>query len=258
MAGPDTPRVLLRAHEVSACRGSTPVLNAVSCAFRAGEITAIAGPNGAGKTSLLNVLSGRLRPRGGHVWLEGRDITGWSVARRARAGIAQLLSVGALFPGLTARDHLRFGLDMQRNAGTRRHSGRDAASDLTRAVELLLQRVRMIGHVDLPVSLLSPGDRLRVQIAMLLAQDPVALLFDEPTARLSRDEARDILSVIAGLSGEAGRTIVIAEHRVETVAAFADRVAVLQNGTLIAEGRPVDMVGAPAVRDVYAGHAAHV
>jgi branched-chain amino acid transport system ATP-binding protein len=233
--------------------GGHVAVNAVSCSFHRGTLTAIVGPNGAGKTTYFNLLSGQLRATSGSVHLLGTDITGHGVPRRARLGLGRGFQLTNLYPSLTVLENVR--LAVQSVAGVRFDvlsiAGRDTR--LTGEALHLLDRVKLHARSDLPAAALGHGDQRKLEVAILLALKPQVFLFDEPTAGMSVDEIPMILDLIEDLKAEGDRTILLVEHKMDVVKRLADRIIVLQNGTLIADGAPAEVVESPAVQNAYLG-----
>lgn len=250
-AGVDVPVLETRALTIRF--GGHVAVNAVSCSFHRGTLTAIVGPNGAGKTTFFNLLSGQLRASSGSVHLLGADITGHGVPRRARLGLGRGFQLTNLYPNLTVLENVR--LAVQSVAGIRfdilRIAGRDTR--LTTEAHRLLDRVKLRARSDLPASALGHGDQRKLEVAILLALQPQVFLFDEPTAGMSVDEIPMILELIEELKTEGDKTILLVEHKMDVVQRLADRIIVLQDGTLIADGPPADVVGSAAVQNAYLG-----
>ena len=162
--------------------GGHVAVDAVSCAFRPGELTAIVGPNGAGKTTYFNLISGQLRATSGAVIVKGADVTRLDAPRRARCGLGRAFQLTNLFPALSVVENVR--LAVQARAGVHYEMTRPwlARRDLMRAAEERLQQVGLAARAAAPVSALSHGDQRKLEVAMMMALEPDILMFDEPTA----------------------------------------------------------------------------
>lgn len=233
--------------------GGHVAVNAVSCTFDRGTLTAIVGPNGAGKTTYFNLLSGQLRPTAGSVHLQGRDVTGHGVARRARLGMGRGFQLTNLYPNLSVLENVR--LAVQSVAGIHYDVWRIAGRDMRLEDEAmgLLQRVRLHTSASRPAATLGHGEQRKLEVAILLALRPQVFLFDEPTAGMSADEVPTVLDLIDSLKQEGDKTILLVEHKMDVVQRLADRVVVLQDGSLIADGEPAQVVASPAVQSAYLG-----
>ena len=239
--------------------GGHTAVDAVSCAFWRGTLTAIVGPNGAGKTTYFNLISGQLRASAGEVLLNARPITGLSAARRTRLGVGRAFQLTNLFPNLTVFENVR--LAVQAKAGI----GLDLLRMAIRHRELAerawgyLERVRLTDRAQLAAAALNHGDQRKLEVAILLALEPHIFMFDEPTAGMSVDEVPVILDLIEGIRAERDKTVLLVEHKMDVVRQLADRVIVLHNGALVADGQPAEVVASPIVQEAYLGkrQAAH-
>jgi branched-chain amino acid transport system ATP-binding protein len=244
---------ILETRDLTIRFGGQIAVNAVSCAFHSGTLTAIVGPNGAGKTTFFNLVSGQLRASAGDVFLRGQRITPLSAPSRARRGLGRAFQLTNLFPDLTVLENVR--LAVQARAGVGLHFLGMAASrvDLSDRAIGYLDRVRLAHRADSVAAVLSHGDQRKLEVAILLAMEPEIFMFDEPTAGMSVDEVPVVLDLIEAIKREGGKTILLVEHKMDVVRRLADRVIVLHNGTLVADGEPAEVVASPIVRDAYLG-----
>jgi len=237
--------------------GGHVAVEAVSCSFAAGTLTAIVGPNGAGKTTYFNLISGQLAPTTGSVLLDGRLLDGLAASERARQGVGRAFQLTQLFPSLSVLEHVRLALQALMPGSHRR--GLDAwriwsdHRDLTARAETLLEMLAMRGQSSLLASQLSHGDQRKLEVALLMALDPKVYMFDEPTAGMSHDEAPVILELIRKLKTQRDRVILLVEHKMDVVRELADRIVVLHNGALVADGAPQDVMDSKVVREAYLG-----
>ncbi|SPE34264.1 Amino acid ABC transporter ATP-binding protein [Burkholderiales bacterium] len=233
--------------------GGHVAVNAVSCAFAQGTLTAIVGPNGAGKTTYFNLISGQLRPSSGSVTLLGKDITRLGAPRRTRLGLGRAFQLTNLYPNLTVLENVR--LAVQSVAGIRFDflsiAGHDAK--LAEDAHRCLGRVKLDTHANQPAAALAHGDQRKLEVAILLALKPRVFMFDEPTAGMSIDEIPVILELIEEIKSERDKTVLLVEHKMDVVTRLADRIIVLQEGTMIADGSPAQVVASPAVQLAYLG-----
>lgn len=233
--------------------GGHVAVDGVSCAFRPGELTAIVGPNGAGKTTFFNLVSGQLRATAGAVLLDGVDITRESAARRARRGLGRAFQLTNLFPNLSVAENVRLAVqaaagvhyDLLRPWFTRR--------DLIAQAEDILAAVALSPRRDMAASALSHGDQRKLEVALMMALQPRVFMFDEPTAGMSLDEAPVVLDLIARLKKDRSKIILLVEHKMDVVRSLADRVIVLTNGRLAADGDPSAVIASPVVQEAYLG-----
>ena len=237
--------------------GGHVAVNAVSCAFAPGTLTAIVGPNGAGKTTYFNLISGQLKATAGTVSLGGRDLTGLPASARTRAGLGRAFQLTNLFPNLSVLENVRLAVQATREGKHRRGLNLWSIwSDhraLTERAESILQTVAMYERRDTPVASLPHGDQRKLEVALLMALEPQVYMFDEPTAGMSHDEAPVILNLIRELKKDKTKIILLVEHKMDVVRELADRIIVLTNGTLVADGPPAEVIASPVVQEAYLG-----
>ena len=233
--------------------GGHAAVSNVSCAFHPGELTVIVGPNGAGKTTWFNLVSGQLRPSAGRIFLGERDITALSPARRAKAGIGRAFQLTNLFPGLSVLENVRLAVQARAGLGPRPFVRTTRLSGIADKAMQFLAETNLTGVADLPASALPHGDQRKLEVAMLLAMEPDIFMFDEPTAGMSLDEAPVILDLISRIKQDTSRTVLLVEHKMDVVRALADRIVVLHNGELVADGPPAEVMALDLVREIYLG-----
>ena len=237
--------------------GGHVAVNAVTCAFEPGTLTAIVGPNGAGKTTYFNLISGQLKASGGTVKLGGRDLSGLSPSARTKAGLGRAFQLTNLFPGLSVLENVRLAVQATRAGAHRRGLNLWSIwSDhraLTERAEAILHTVSMLERRDTPVASLPHGDQRKLEVALLMALEPQVYMFDEPTAGMGHDEAPVILNLIRELKKDKTKIILLVEHKMDVVRELADRIIVLTNGTLVADGDPAEVIASPVVQEAYLG-----
>jgi branched-chain amino acid transport system ATP-binding protein len=247
---------LLRVDSVSKQFGSLIAVDDVSMAVEAGELRAIIGPNGAGKTTFFNLISGFLRPTAGRIVFDGEDITGLLPARRVWRGIARTFQVTEVFPELSVRENLRIAVEVAAGYRLRPWLSRDEAAKIAAGVAELLDMGRLAGKADQLVGELAHGDQRATEMMMALALKPRLLLLDEPTAGMGDQETYEITRLIRRLHRDSGLTIVLIEHDMRVIFHLADRITVLDQGGLLAEGTPKEIAANAAVQSAYLGAAA--
>ncbi|HMQ57426.1 MAG TPA: ABC transporter ATP-binding protein [Rhizobiaceae bacterium] len=233
--------------------GGHVAVNAVSLAFVPGELTVIVGPNGAGKTTWFNLVSGQLRPSAGTILKDGRDITALSPSARAKAGIGRAFQLTNLFPKLSVIENIRLAVQARAGLAPRLLRAAPAFRELARDAERHLAAARLERMAGLPVHALPHGDQRKLEVALLLAMQPDIFMFDEPTAGMSVDEAPVILDLIAEIRRDVSKTVLLVEHKMDVVRALADRIVVLHNGELVADGKPDTVMNSAIVREIYLG-----
>jgi branched-chain amino acid transport system ATP-binding protein len=244
---------VIAAHGIGWRIGGATILDDISVAVGAGELLGIIGPNGAGKSSLINILSGVLRPTSGTIELAGQNVTRLSATARATRGLARSFQTSALFDGLTAGENVRLAIQGSRPG--RLSLLRSASSSASvEQVEGLLDRVRMPGLADAVAGALSHGDRRKLELAMAMASDPRVLLLDEPMAGVSAEDVDGLTSIIADVR-DSGVAVLMVEHHMHVVLGLADRVAVVHHGRLLALGSADEVTADAEVQQAYLGEA---
>jgi branched-chain amino acid transport system ATP-binding protein len=234
--------------------GGATIVADVSLDVPEGECLGIIGPNGAGKTSLFNLLSGLIRPTGGEVVLAGREITDDPPYRRTQAGLGRTFQVSSVFPLLTVLENARLAAEAAAG-GTMRIWRRAPRLEVA---DSALARVGLAGRARALAGSLSHGDKRKLEVAILLALEPAIMMFDEPTAGMSVDEVPVVLDLIHQVKAERNKTILLVEHKMDVVRSLADRIIVLHNGTLVADGNPADVMASAIVQEAYLGTPEHV
>jgi branched-chain amino acid transport system ATP-binding protein len=233
--------------------GGHVAVDGVGCAFDRGTLTAIVGPNGAGKTTYFNLISGQLRASAGAVLLEGGDITGLSAPLRAQRGIGRAFQLTNLFPNLSVLENVRLAFQARLGPSFDFLSMASSHRDLRDRAMACLERVKLTARAAAPAASLPHGDQRKLEVAILLALEPKVFMFDEPTAGMSVDQVPVILDLIEEIREQRDKTILLVEHKMEVVRRLADRVIVLHNGRLVADGMPAEVVASPIVQEAYLG-----
>jgi len=250
------PAALLDAQGIGKRFAGITALNNVSLTVGFGESVGLIGPNGAGKTTFFNCLLGMLRPDGGTVVFDGRDITHLPVYRRARRGFGRTFQRIELFSGMTVRDHFlvaerarlgtgRFWKDVVNRAGP-------TASEMARA-DRTLDLLGLGDVADQPVDALTLGRGRLVEVGRALMTEPKLLLLDEPSSGLDTGETEALAGTLRDVQHERGTAILLVEHDVDFVRSFVSRLYVLDFGTLLAEGETADVLSRDEVRRAYLG-----
>ena len=233
--------------------GGHVAVDHVSCAFSPGELTAIVGPNGAGKTTYFNLMSGQLAASDGAVLIGGEDVTRLSAPQRTRLGLGRAFQLTNLFPvsasAKTCVSRPRLGPAFTTTcAGPGRRAPISSHAPIPSSI-----RFGLLGRRDALASALSHGDQRKLEVAMMMALEPTIFMFDEPTAGMSVDEVPVVLDLIARLKTDKTKTILLVEHKMDVVRSLADRIIVLNNGQLVADGEPAAVIASPIVQEAYLG-----
>ena len=256
---------MLETRDLTIRFGGHVAVDAVSCRFEPGTLTSIVGPNGAGKTTYFNLISGQLPAGSGQVLLDGLDLASLSAPQRTHRGLGRAFQLTQLFPNLTVQENLRLAVQARDQA---RYNKRmlDGALDLFRvwldkkdwideAAELARQ-VQLGDKLDALAAALPHGDQRKLEVGMLMALDPKVYMFDEPTAGMSVDDVPVVLDLIRALKARQDRIILLVEHKMDVVRELSDRIVVLHNGQLVADGEPAAVIASPVVQQAYLGGAA--
>jgi len=233
--------------------GGHVAVDHVSCAFLPGTLTAIVGPNGAGKTTYFNLVSGQLKASEGRVLLRGEDVTHLPASQRTHRGMGRAFQLTQLFPNLTVQENVRLAVQSRARVGFDLLSVWSDRRRLIEQADDILEQVSLAARRDLPASALPHGDQRKLEVAILMALEPDVFMFDEPTAGMSNDEVPVILELIRALKARRDKTVLLVEHKMDVVRELADRIVVLHNGALVADGVPAEVIASPVVQQAYLG-----
>ena len=233
--------------------GGHVAVNSVSCAFRRGTLTAIVGPNGAGKTTYFNLVSGQIAATAGEVFLFGDNISRLPAPLRTRRGIGRAFQLTNLFPFLTVHENVRIAVQSKAEVGIKLFSLWNSRKDLIDKADAILEEVALAHQRDVPAMNLPHGDQRKLEVGLMLALEPEVFMFDEPTAGMSVDEVPVILDLIRALKARTDIVVLLVEHKMDVVRELADRIVVLHNGTLVADGAPAEVIASPVVQEAYLG-----
>jgi branched-chain amino acid transport system ATP-binding protein len=243
----------LETRELTIRFGGHVAVDHVSCAFFPGELTAIVGPNGAGKTTYFNLMSGQLSASDGAVLIEGEDVTTLSAPERTRLGLGRAFQLTNLFPRLSVSENVRLATQAKAGVHYDMRQPWRASADLIERADAVLDLVGLLSRRDALASALPHGDQRKLEVAMMMALEPSIFMFDEPTAGMSVDEVPVVLDLIARLKTDKSKTILLVEHKMDVVRTLADRIIVLTNGRLAADGEPAAVIASPIVQEAYLG-----
>jgi branched-chain amino acid transport system ATP-binding protein len=246
---------MLEVRDVSKHFGSLRAVQNVSMTVASGELRAIIGPNGAGKTTFFNTISGFFPPTQGEIVFDGDVVTALPVAKRVARGMARTFQITEIFPELTVRENIRIGAESA--AGLRMSLWRNRADRIRveSTIEEMLVLTGLAAKADRLVGELSHGDQRAAEIAMALTLKPRLLLLDEPTAGMGEQETYQVAGLIRRLHKNSNYTIVLIEHDMRVVFNLADRISVLAEGKLLADGTPKEIAEDPHVQAAYLGKA---
>jgi branched-chain amino acid transport system ATP-binding protein len=233
--------------------GGLRALQDVSLSVEKGEIRAIIGPNGAGKSTLFNVMTGLLAPDSGEVLFNGERISGVPPYRVIRKGIGRSFQITNIFQRMTVFENVQTALFAKHGKSRNPFARSRAFPEIAGEALHILGMVGLADWHETSASVLSHGDQKRLEIAISLASRPTLLLLDEPTAGMSRFESRETVALLRKISSEQGLTLVFTEHDMDIVFGISEKIVVLQQGTVIADGTPAEIKANPQVRKAYLG-----
>jgi branched-chain amino acid transport system ATP-binding protein len=222
---------------------------------KTGELRAIIGPNGAGKTTFFNMISGYFAPTSGSILLEGKDVTQVPAHLRVGLGMGRTFQITEIFPELTVHENVLTAAEVVAGQSLRMWPTKADAKLANDVAAETLALVGLSAKADRLVGELSHGDQRTTEIAMALAQLPRLLLLDEPTAGMGDQETYEITRLIRRLHRDSKYTIVLIEHDMRVVFHLADRITVLDQGRLLAEGTPQEIAASDVVQAAYLGEA---
>ena len=233
--------------------GERVLFDDVSFTLQSGDRIAIVGPNGAGKSTFFKMITCEMAPSAGTIRFQGRDITGWDVTDVCQIGLTKSYQVNQLFTKLTVRQNLaisalaaargRFRIDLLRRA--------THVAGVTDQIAHTLALIGLTGRADVAVGDLAYGEKRRVEIGLALASEPTLLLLDEPLAGMSPQERAETVQLLKRI--RVGRTLIVVEHDMDAIFGLAERITVLCEGRVLADGTPAQIQASKAVQDAYLG-----
>jgi branched-chain amino acid transport system ATP-binding protein len=244
---------LLSARGLRKTFGGLVAVDDVSIEIAAGMTHSIIGPNGAGKTTLFNLLTGRYHPTRGVVVYKGRDITALPVYKRAHLGIGRSFQITNLFPNLTVLENARLAAQALGKDNFRIFRLATSFDSYIRRAYEVLEITGLREVAALPANTLPHGGKRKLELAMILACDPELLLLDEPTAGMASEQVPELIQIIDRIREQGAKTIVMVEHNMSVVMNISDRITVMHQGRVLAEGDPRQIAADRMVQAVYLG-----
>lgn len=235
------------------CRhfGGVTAVNKVNLVFPDNELRSIIGPNGAGKTTLFNVITGRLPPSSGQVFYRGQEITDKPPHEVVRLGICRIFQRSSIFPNLSVFENVRIAQQAQRGGSHRVFASRQQLKAVNEETQLILEKIGLSELAPMSAKNLAHGDQRLLEIGIALAGKPKLLLLDEPTSGMSPGETERTTQLIKQLAKEVA--IILVEHDMEVVMSISDKISVMHQGSIIAEGKPEEIQQNELVREAYLG-----
>lgn len=247
---------LLTLTNVSRRFGAVNALTNISISVEQGELRAIIGPNGAGKTTLFNLISGFFPPSDGSIMFDGEAITAVNPAILVKKGIIRTFQITEIFLDLTVYENIRVAVEVAMGISLRPWVSAATRAKVKARVEELMEIVKITAKADRVAGELSHGDQRVVEVGIALSRQPKLLLLDEPTAGMGDEETNHMTALIRSLNKEQKITMLFIEHDMNIVFGVADRITVLDNGTMLAEGNAKQIADNPRVQSAYLGQAA--
>jgi branched-chain amino acid transport system ATP-binding protein len=245
----------LEVHSVTKKFGNLTAVSDVSMRVESGELRAIIGPNGAGKTTFFNLITGFFPPTSGDIVMDGQNISRVPAATRVKMGMGRTFQITEIFPELTVRENTRIAVETGLGFSLRAWLNAADKKRVADASEEVMTMANLTSKADRLVGELSHGDQRSAEIAMALALKPSLLLLDEPTAGMGDEETYQVTGLVRRLHRDSKYTIVLIEHDMRVVFHLADRISVLAEGKLLAEGTPAEISANEHVQNAYLGKA---
>ncbi len=252
-----TTEAVLRVEHLGHSYGRFKVIEDISLSIRKGETSALIGPNGAGKTTFYNAISGRFPPTRGRVFLNEEDITGLASHRVVAKGMCRSFQITNVFAELTVAENVFAPLIIQQRKHYKLYGNVYRDRQVVDKAMHTLEQVGFADRADQIVSSLAYGDKRLVEMAIVLAREPSVVLLDEPTAGMNPEETEKMIGLIKKLAAGSGTTFFITEHDMKVVFSLAEKIYVLHQGRLLAQGRPEEIRVHEEVQEAYLGKKSH-
>jgi len=244
---------VLRIENLSHSYGKFKVIEDISLGIDKGELSALIGPNGAGKTTFYNAISGKFPPTRGKVFLNGEDITGLPSHRVVDKGMCRSFQITNIFSELTVIENVLTPLAIQQRKHYKLYGNLFRDSQVTEKAMFTLEQVGLADRAKHVVSSLAYGDKRLVEMAIVLARNPSVVLLDEPTAGMNPEETENMINLIRQLAKNSGTTFFITEHDMKVVFSLSEKIYVLHQGLLLAQGTPEEIRSNVHVQEAYLG-----
>ena len=233
--------------------GALAAVDDVSIKIEAGTLHAIIGPNGAGKTTFFNLLSGNLKPTSGKVFYKGMDLTGKPIHRMIHLGIGRSFQITNIFPNLTVHENIRLASQAMEDNNFRFLTDTAKMGRCEERTAEVIERVGLKSQSLLTARALSHGDQRKLELGMILAPDPELLLLDEPTAGMATEQVPELITLIQEVQQTGAKTVILVEHNMNVVMSVSDKITVMHQGKVLAEGTPAEIAVNHEVQTAYLG-----
>jgi branched-chain amino acid transport system ATP-binding protein len=231
--------------------GGLRAVDSVTLDIEQGKLTSVIGPNGAGKTTLYNLITGMMKPNSGRIIFKGEDITHLPIHQIVKKGISRSFQILNLFNELTLLENVWLGVQSQQGHGAELFAPAQTFTRVKEETYRVIKEIGLSGKEEIPVKLLSYGDRRILEITIALTAKPSLLLLDEPTSGLVSEDRKRISEFMKGLSSQL--TLIVVEHDMDVVLSISDHIIVMHQGRILAQGTPDEIRGNEKVQEAYLG-----
>ncbi len=245
--------IILETRAVRREFGALVAVDDVSIKVQARTLHSIIGPNGAGKTTFFNLLSGNLAPTGGRIFFKGRDITRLPVHKTAHLGIGRSFQITNLFPNLTVLENIRLSCQALGRDNFRFFQSHRRFKQYEERAWEVAQQVGLADQAPLLARTLPHGAQRKLELGMILAPDPELLLLDEPTAGMASEQVPELMALIERIQEAGQKTVMLVEHNMHVVMGHSDKITVMHQGAVLAEGTPDEIAANETVQTAYLG-----
>lgn len=245
--------IVLEARNLRKQFGGLVAVDGVNLSVERGMVHSIIGPNGAGKTTLFNLLSGRYKPSAGTVHFKGEDISSLTMSQRALKGIGRSFQITNIFPNLTVLENVRLAVQAHSPVNWNMFRRANTYDQFVAQAREVLELVGLTKEMHLLATVLPHGGKRKLELAIIIANDPELLLLDEPTAGMASEQVPELLETIERVRQRGDKTIILVEHNMNVVMGLSDRITVMNLGRLLSEGTPEEIARDETVQRVYLG-----
>jgi branched-chain amino acid transport system ATP-binding protein len=242
---------ILKTQDLTIAFGGLKAVDGVNLQIEKGQLTSVIGPNGAGKTTLFNLLTGFYRPTHGRIFFDNREITSMPIHKIVKLGISRSFQLLKIFNEMTVFENVRVAVQAQMNHGMEFFVSCDRLIDVRKRAEEILEEIHLTPKAFIEAKNLSYGDKRILEIGLTLAGNPQVLLLDEPTCGVGGHERSGVARFIHDLAQK--WTIMLVEHNMSIVMDISDRILVMQQGRIIADGTPGEIKNNETVKEIYLG-----
>ncbi|MBU1157443.1 MAG: ABC transporter ATP-binding protein [Proteobacteria bacterium] len=244
---------LLEVRKVSKSFGKLQAVSELDLSIDEGEVRCIIGANGAGKTTLFNLISGRTRPDSGQVVFAGEEISGMRPPQIVRKGLSRSFQVSNYFPNLSVFQNVRIAVLSRMRKSRIFYWPVSRLGPVNQRVTEILENFNLLPLAEVIADKLSHGDRRKLEISLVVAQEPRMLLLDEPTAGMNSTETESTIHLIKNLVTKLGLTLLLTEHDMKVVFSLADKITFMHYGQVVCEGPPQEIKANADVKEIYLG-----